>query len=137
MEYSLINPSDSYTFIAKDLEVAALTVFLLGTAYGAQEEDGKIVVPIFVFGGNPSSWYQENFGRTPDDGLKARRSDVAEALESMMFGDFRDRKRYQAALAAITEDVKREEFIAMWQDGCSSLNNIGFYAHKLAKTLEI
>ena len=31
---------------------------------------------------------------------------------------------------------KREEFIVKWQDGCSSLNDIGTYAHQLAKDIE-
>ena len=39
MEYELINPSDPYTFIADDLETAALVVFIFGTAYGAEPKD--------------------------------------------------------------------------------------------------
>lgn len=136
MEYELINPSDGYTFIAKDLEVATLTVFLLGAAYGAQEKNGNIVVPIFLFGGDPVDWYQKLFNRTPDEGLVERRLDVSESLASMMLGSFEDRRRYEAALEAITDDKKREEFIVKWQDGCSSLNDIGTYAHQLAKDIE-
>lgn len=135
MEYELINMSDPYTFIAEDLEVAALTVFSLSLAYGAKSKDGKETVPIFLFGGGATEWYEESFSKTPDDGLEARKGAVAAALDSMMLGHFEDRKRYQAALDAITDDEKREQFIATWQDGCSSLNNIGTYAHKLAKKL--
>lgn len=40
MEYELINPSDPYTFMADDLEIAALVVFTFGTAYGAKPKDG-------------------------------------------------------------------------------------------------
>ena len=39
IEYELINPSDPYTFLAKTKESAALTVFLLGTMYGASKKD--------------------------------------------------------------------------------------------------
>lgn len=39
IEYELINPSDPYTFLAKTKESAALTVFLLGTMYGASPKD--------------------------------------------------------------------------------------------------
>lgn len=134
MEYALINPSDPYTFLAPDLEVAALVVFLLGTMYGAKSKDEKNTVQIFMFGG-AKEWYQSEFKRTPDEGLEKRRTEVADALASMMYGNFEERRRYQAALSAITDDQKREEFIAEWQDGRSSLNDIGGYAHKLAKKI--
>lgn len=132
MEYELINPSDPYTFIASSNEVAALVVFLLSTSYGAKAKDGSFEVPIFMFGG-AAEWYQEKFGHSTDVGLSENKEEVANALESMMYGSFKDRKRYQSALKAIDKDKKREEFIAEWQDGRSSLNDIGNYAHELAK----
>lgn len=134
MEYELFNPSDPYTFIAEDLETAALVVLIFGTAYGAKPKDGGEDVPILLFG-NALKWYQEHFGRTPDDGLISKKQAVADAMESMMFGNFQDRERYEAALAAITDPDKKAEFMEAWQEGCSSLNNIGQAAHNLAKKL--
>ena len=136
MEYELKNPSDPYTFMAADLEVAALVVFSISTLYGAESKEGDGDVPIFIFGG-AAEWYQESFGRTPDDGLMARKQEVAESLNSFMYGHFEDRRRYEAALRAITDQDKKEEFMAAWQDGRSSLNDIGTYAHMLAKKLRI
>lgn len=135
MEYELKNPSDPYTFIADDLEVAALVVFSISTLYGAVGKEGDSVVPIFIFGG-ATEWYKEQFGRTPDDGLEAKKEELATALSSMMYGGFEDRRRYEAALSAITDPEKRENFIAEWQDGHSSLNDIGTFCHKLAKSLK-
>lgn len=134
MEFELINPSDPYTFIASSNEVAALTVFLIGSAYGAKAKDDSFEVPITMFGGG-AEWYQEQFGHSADDGLAQNKSEVAKALESMMYGGFEDRKRYQAALSAIDDEEKREKFISEWKDGRSSLNDIGNYAHALAKKL--
>lgn len=135
MEYELINPSDPYTFIAEDLETAAHVVFALSPAYGARPKDeGNEGVPIFIFGGW-EEWYTEKFGRTPDEELIAKKNAIADALDSMMLGGFEDRRRYHAALDAITDPEKREKFIAEWQDGRSSLNDIGTYAHALAKQL--
>lgn len=134
MEYELKNPSDPYTFLASDLEVAALTVFSISTLYGAEAREGGGNVPIFLFGG-AVEWYTEQFGRTPDEGMEARKGELAAALGSMRYGRFKDRQRYEAALVAITDQEKKEEFIAAWQDGYSSLNNIGAYCHKLAKKL--
>lgn len=135
MEYELINPSDPYTFIAEDFETAALVVLALSPAYGAVSKDGNQEVPVFIFG--PSNiadeWYTEQFGRTANEGLEAKKLPLAAALESMMLGGFEDRRRYSAALEAITDEEKRKRFIEQWQDGRSSLNDIGTRAHKIAE----
>lgn len=134
MEYKLINPSDPYTFISDDLETAALVVFALSPSYGAQTKDGEMAVPIFILGG-AEEWYVEQFGRSPVEGLKAKKKELAEALSSMMLGDFEDRRRYEIALAEITDPKKKAEFIVEWQNECSSLNDIGTRCHRLAERL--
>lgn len=68
MEFELINPSYPYTFIASSNEVAALAVFLIGSAYGVKAKDDSFEVPITMFGGG-AEWYQEQFGHSADDGL--------------------------------------------------------------------
>lgn len=134
MEYKLANPSDPYTFVADDLETAALVVFMLSTAYGANTNSGEVAVPIFIFGG-AEEWYAEQFGRNIEEGITAKKEQLVAALNSMTLGDFEDRRRYEAALAAITEADKKAEFIAKWQDGRSSLNDIGTHCYKLAEAL--
>ena len=136
MEYELHNPSDPYTFIAADKEVATLVIGLLSPAFGADTQDGaeENRVPVFIFGGY-DEWYQEEFGRTPVDGLNARKKEVGEAMQSFMLGGFEDRARYNAALEAIDDPAKRDAFMAKWQDGRSSLNNIGGAAHEIGKVL--
>ncbi len=135
MEYELINPSDPYTFIAADYETAVLTVFCLGPAYGAKPKDGGEDVPIFLFGG-AVEWYVEEFGRSPDEGLAEKTQAVADALSSFMLGGFEERRRYEAALAAIDDPEKKARFVDEWQDGCSSLNNIGARAHALGQKIK-
>lgn len=135
MQYKLINPSDPYTFLADNKEIATLVVFCLSTMYGAESQDGKEDVPIFMFGGG-KEWYQNEFGRSPDEGLEAERINVANALLSFMYGEFEDRRRYEIALNAITDKEKKKQFIEEWQDGRSSLNDIGTYAHKLGEKLK-
>ena len=136
MEYELHNPSDPYTFIAADKEVAALAIGLLSPAFGAgtQDDAEENRVPIFIFGGY-DEWYQEEFGRTPVEGLNARMKEVGEALQSFMLGRFEDRARYNAAIEAIDDCEKRKAFIEKWQDGRSSLNNIGGTARGIGKAL--
>lgn len=136
LEYELHNPSDPYTFLAEDQEVAALVIGFLSTAFGADTEDKNEnnSVPIFIFGGY-NEWYQERFSRSPQEGLDARKKEVGEALQSFMLGHFRDRNRYNAALEAIDDPEKRDAFIVKWQDGRSSLNDIGSAAHRIGKKL--
>ena len=43
--------------------------------------------------------------------------------------------RTEDGLDAITDAEKRKQFVAAWQDGRSSLNDIGSFAHKMAKHL--
>lgn len=137
-QYDLINPSDPYTFIAENLEVAALTVFAISSAYGAQSEDDEETVPVFMAGifGDPNEWFEKSFGETMAEGTKKYRMQIADALESVMYGSFNDRERYQAALDAIDNPEKREEFIKKWQESISSMNDIGSYAHSLSKRLK-
>ena len=135
-EYELINPSDPYTFLAPDKEVAALVIGNLSLAFGAETKDEKEDerVPIFLFGGF-DQWYQEEFGRTPTEGLVARKKEVGEALVSFMLGHFQDRERYNAALEAIDDPAKAEAFKDKWQDGRTSLNDIGGVAHSIGKRI--
>lgn len=135
MEYKLINPSDPYTFVAKDFETAALTVLVLGKGgYGAEPKYGSEKVPTFLFGGC-EEWFVKTFGRTLDEAFSARSKDITEALETFAFGSFNDRRRYEAALAAITDAEKKEKFIADWNDQRSSLCDIGGIAHRISQII--
>ena len=136
--YELINPSDPYVFTAKDKETAALVVFGLSYAYGAKSQDGNddLEIPVFLFAPDHAhEWYQENFGRNPEDALKHHLMDVIEAYESFMLGSFEDKRRYEAALNAIDDPEKKEKFKQEWLDGRTSLNNIGNKAFETAKAL--
>lgn len=134
LEFELINPSDPYTFFAQNEEVASLIVLCLNTMYGAKSKDETIEIPIFMFGGS-EEWYFEKFNRTPDEGLEIHKKAVKEGLDSFMYGSFKDRERYELALSLIDDEDKKEEFKEKWNDARSSFNDIGTYAHKLAKKI--
>ena len=133
--YELVNPSDPYTFEAPSLEVASLTVSLLGPLYGAtssnKEEEN---VPVFI-GGGFDTWYQEKFGRMPIEGLDALKKETAAALESFVYGTIRARTIYMAAMNAIDDDEKRKSFIEIWEDQQSSLNCIQKKAKLISRML--
>ncbi len=137
MLYELINPSDPYTFEAKDRETAALAVFLLSTSYGAHcltEDREDDDVPIFLFGGS-REWYCDTFKRTPDEGLEDLKDVVRECFRSFVYGNASDRQTYQLAIDSIADAEKRTVFIKHWQDKHSSMNDIGDIAFKIAMKL--
>lgn len=48
--YELINPSDPYTFLAPNVEVAGVVVAMLGTGYGAKPVEGDSESTPILFG---------------------------------------------------------------------------------------
>lgn len=133
MVLELINPSDPYTFIADDEKTAALAVLCISSAYGAQNEDGDVIVPIAIF--NPD-WFEEKFGETAENALMREKHATALALQSFVYGGFSDRRKYEAAMEAINDECKRQEFSQKWHMEITSLNNIREKALKLANALD-
>lgn len=131
--YELVNPSDPYTFIAPDDEVAALVAFMLGTGYGAKL-DGDVVVPVFLLGG-AEEWYTARFGRSIADGVGALKEQMAESLCSMLYGSAAQRRECEDTLSLITDTENRAAFLARWHDKRSSMNDIGKYARNYGKIM--
>jgi hypothetical protein len=111
MIYEFLNPSDSHTFVAKNREVATLTVFILGTCYGAKQKEGDEDIPIFLFGGS-EAWYKKTFGRDVEEGLFELKDDIADSLDSFVIGDYVDRGIFERAISMIENPVSRKEFKA-------------------------
>lgn len=138
--YNLINPSDPYTFVAKNREVAALTVLSFGLVYGAMAENGDsdLDVPVFLLTGSEAAehWYLSMFNRSVSEGFKDLKKDVISALDSFVIGNCDDRKKYEVALKYI-KDKDKENFKKEWQEAeRSSLSEyIGCKAYQLAEKL--
>jgi hypothetical protein len=136
--YEVINPSDQVTIDAPTFEAAALAIILIGNgAYGgsAIDHDGERV-PIFL-GGGWRTWIKDRFGYSQaEEMLEAHKADVVATLGSACTGSAKDRKLFDAALAAITDSEKRREFLANWDGNKrTSLNQITAWAHRLAEDL--
>lgn len=134
--YEIINPSDPYTLECDDLAVATLAVVLLGRGhYGLNDENDQNIVPIMLFG-DSGSWFQQQFGKTLEELLKATSKDkIADCLDSVIYGSFGDRRRYLTALNLIDDPEKQAEWARTWHDQRSSLNDIGGRAKRLAAHL--
>ena len=120
--WNISNPSDHYTIVG-DFEAVACATLLLGQGgYGLQPLSGDHSgLPIFLFGGFDAwakeQWPTEGFG----DVLTRRRTDIADALDTVLIGD-----RALFEKSGMTWEA--------WQDHHrSSLNDIGTRARKMAQ----
>lgn len=137
--YKIINPSDPYTFLAPDLEVAALVIFLLSTKFGAEcldhpgdEED----VPIFLLGG-AQEWWDQHFDPDMKARLAARAREVATALRSTLYGGAEAHKEFETLAGPIPEGERRAEMRKTWNDEKrSSLTDISRAAYANADWLD-
>lgn len=136
--YEIINPSDPYTMESSDLAAAAAACLFLGNGkYGltALVPDDAPGMPLFFFGKTEDveRWFGEACGCTMADAF-ARRTAIAEALDSVAIGSLADRQTYADGLALIDDEAKRAEWREKWLDRRrSSMNNIGGAAAHYAK----
>lgn len=138
VRWELINPSDAYTFLAPNTLIAECAVLLLGQgAYGANPEEGSGLeqAPLFLLGG-AEEWFKEQGIDSIVTFIAAHRAEIADALDSFMIGDLRERKAFNRLINTITDPVEREKArLAFHDEKRSSMNNIGAYAWKLAMHL--
>ena len=62
MLYQLNTPEKPYVFEASSFPTACVVATLLGGGFYSLWQDGKQVMPVFMFGG-VEQWYQRVFGR--------------------------------------------------------------------------
>ena len=119
-EYKLINPSDAYTFLAPDLEVAAALVILVGGGKMAGENltrTDEPGVPFFIFGGC-EQWIERNFGHPKlEEWLnhikKSRAAECRDAMLSLMIGN---RAAYDAKMAEAKTAEEHQAISDEWHD---------------------
>jgi hypothetical protein len=61
MLYQLHTPEKPYTFEASNFSTACVVATLLGGGFYSLWQDGKQIMPVFMFGG-VEQWYQRGFG---------------------------------------------------------------------------
>ena len=84
MLFDIVSPEpESAVFEAPDLQIAALTMFLLTNGqYGADCMESDLYVPVFLAGG-ALEWWRSQFDGTIEGAVVARAAEVADALESL------------------------------------------------------
>ncbi len=79
---TLVNPSDDIVFDASDKKVAALAVIIMGNGkYGAKDEAGETVVPVWIFGWR-RPWEDLYPGEKPEKAMIDNKAEVCKALRS-------------------------------------------------------
>lgn len=136
MLYELVNPSAPYVFQADSFPVAVTTAWLISAIYEAKPEDGDDYFGIPAFMEDPVKEYKEQFGDSIEDFINKHNAEIVHALQSLMLGGFKDYRQYLLAVEMIDDPEKLMAFRERWNDGRSSMNNIGKCAEKIACLLE-
>lgn len=126
MLYEIINPSDSVTLEADDVDVARAACLLLGEGkYALHNENDEEVMPLLFLGGF-EEWIAEhdfNLERIND----TQRPALIACLESASCCSPKDRRAIRAAIGDDPAALARYN-----DEKRSSLNDICGFAHKLA-----
>lgn len=129
--YELINPSDPYTFYAPSIEVAGVCAALLSPSYGASPVNSDGESTPLLFGWN--EWLEAR--GINDEWVTAHKDEIADAWDSFLIGDARQRADVESMLALLPEE-KRQEWRDQRQDRRrSSLSQIGEMAYAKAAKL--
>lgn len=135
--YELINPSEPYTFRARDILTAGIVACQLSNAFGARCCDGtsKDSTPV-LFGW--SEWFDAHGLDSTWQENPSNLDAAAEAFESFLIGSPAVRADVESMLAMLPDAAARKKFIDDRQDRQrSSMNEIGASAYKLGKLLRL
>lgn len=121
--YEFVTPSDSITFKADDDRVAFTCALLLGNGKAGCHRRGvdgnKVNLETMLMFCNDSQVDQiieENLGMGLSKFLDENGPVIAECFLSFAYGNIEDRKTYDDALSAITDEKKRKEFKSKHED---------------------
>jgi hypothetical protein len=117
--YEFITPSDGITFKAPSNAVAFVASLMLGRGKaGCSREDGESVPSLLLFASDEAvtETIKEQLSGTLNQWMTSHWREVADALDSFAYADFRARAEFDAALEAITDDKKRAAFLEKHDD---------------------
>jgi hypothetical protein len=140
--YELITPSDSITFKTDDDKVAYSCALILGSGKAGcsrrDENNNEVSIPsLLLFDSEPETTIKEYLGETLDEFLDSHKQKIIDCFKSFAYGSIEDRKTYDDALEAITDDEKRKEFQSKHEDrNRTSMSRWVQGAWNIAKKLE-
>lgn len=141
MIYRLINPSDGIFFEGDDDRVAFVACVLLGRGrYALEKEDGEHACPLMLFASEAE--FEECCKRAGvfpvGEYLSGHRTEVAAFLRTVLYT--REKETiglFNASVASLSEEARREARTRYNEERRSSSNNIGAVCLELAEALEL
>ena len=138
MIFEIVNPSDAYTMESDDKAVACAASLLLCSKFGLRliapvgTVNEHFSMPPFIFGGW-REWFLEQFRVDIEQFIEANLARIADALDSVLIGDAKDRTDFYRALELIDDPAKKQKWREEYLDRRrSSMNNIGGSAMRWA-----
>ena len=122
--YTLVNPSDAWTFLAPSDKIAFLVSLYVGGGKTPASRDGW-ESPFYLMGGDPDKDYEKAFGEPFDKALANNADELIESFRSFMISRHKSPEPLTGEALAKWNDQKR-----------SSLSDFGAYALKLARRIE-
>ena len=128
----IVNPSDAYTLRTDNFVNGAVAVAILGNGqYGLQGENGERSPVLFGWDG----WFKENHIDDLSQYVREHANEIADILDTVLIGHEYDRREVESALAKMSAEDGRQWLEQRHDCRRSSMNDIGGYAAKLAKSL--
>ncbi len=101
MLFQINTPEKPCTFEASSFAAACVVALLLGGGFYSLWQDGKQVMPVFMFGG-AEKWYQRTFGKNFQDVVQEVSPDeIAQIYLTLLMGKPEERQRYLHELSII------------------------------------
>ncbi len=101
MLYQLNTPEKPYTFEASSFTAACVVATLLGGGFYSLWQDGKQVMPMFMFGG-VEEWFKRVFDKNFTDVVQEVSPDeIAQIYMTLLAGKPQERQRYLQELSII------------------------------------
>lgn len=135
MIYELINPSDPYTMVYDDDEIARTACILLGeSAYALKNENGGEVCPLLLLGA--TAFINKEYGSSAKffEYVTENMLRIGDCLDSVMSFGPSERFAYEEAVKVMTDKQRKEYRDKVHDRNMSSMNNIGARAWTLAET---
>ncbi len=124
--YELINPSDTYTFYAKNIAIAGAVAQLISPNYGAKNVNDETDKTPLIF------WTDFNKEHGIDkEFIEQNMADIAEAFASFAIGSPSERKELDEALKHMSEKERKNYLAERQERQRTSVNEIGEYAYQM------
>lgn len=130
--YNLINPSDAYTLIAPNVQIAGVAAALLSSSYGAEDVVTGESSPV-LFGWE--TWLSSH--QIDDAWVQAHGVEIAAAMDSLLIGTAGERAEVDATLKRIPESERAAWLAERHDRRRSSMNDIRHRATLAAERMRM